>query len=277
MESGVAEDSTEQTWDSKRVNIGLVVHETSQPIFDFILKEEKHGVFRRHLLYTSHEDNNGVKIVFWQHYNRTNTQYLRYILELKFAPPSDQDDPSSGSVKIKSLAEGEMPREALERLKAIKISTANKAMGIIDCELRVSTADFGQSILTLVGTLEETEPLHNEDKIEASRVTNIQGLSSSSLGTRALGVFVGQRKSKKKLSNMSRSSFLQLGTNLEASVDNLYLSVKGILFEVKKNFDKPNVIDERKKRHFVETVMPNSPALFEEEGTCGQASFNFKF
>ena len=45
------------------------------------------------------------------------------------------------------------------------------------------------------------------------------------------------------------------------------ISFKDILGLVEKEFSKPGVIDERKKRHFVEEVMPNAPHLtVEEEG-----------
>jgi hypothetical protein len=42
-------------------------------------------------------------------------------------------------------------------------------------------------------------------------------------------------------------------------------SFMDLFSEVEKNFHKPDIIDEKKKRHFVDEVMPNVPALTKDE------------
>ena len=51
------------------------------------------------------------------------------------------------------------------------------------------------------------------------------------------------------------------------SVKETKSSIKGILEEIKTKFHKPDVIDERKRNHFVQKEMTEAPKLTDQEVT----------
>jgi hypothetical protein len=55
------------------------------------------------------------------------------------------------------------------------------------------------------------------------------------------------------------------GKTKKGDVKAVYAAVKGIMEEVRKQFRQPGLIDERRKKHFVEEIMPRAPPLTREE------------
>merc|ERR1711871_1252825 len=53
--------------------------------------------------------------------------------------------------------------------------------------------------------------------------------------------------------------------NKKGDLDAASKSVENILEEIEKHFSQPDVIDKRRKRHFIEEVMPNAPDLTRKE------------
>ena len=53
--------------------------------------------------------------------------------------------------------------------------------------------------------------------------------------------------------------------NKNGDLDVASKSVENILEEIEKHFSQPDVIDKRRKKHFVEEVMPNAPDLTRQE------------
>ena len=68
MERGASVESIiEESWDSKRANVGVVVHDEKERVLDYILAGSSVGAFRREIIHEG-GDGEGGRIMFWQHY-----------------------------------------------------------------------------------------------------------------------------------------------------------------------------------------------------------------
>ncbi|GMI48438.1 hypothetical protein TrCOL_g6642 [Triparma columacea] len=204
VERGAVEGIIEQSWDTKRANVGVVVHDEQQLVLDYIFTDCNSGVFRRD---TIHEER-GEKVVLWQHLFLKGTTIVEYLLKIRAV----RNEGSGQCVEIMSEDENGLPKEAKTNLAKITRSK-NAQRARVDGEIRLAAYEHGQTALTLVGTMEAKE-MRSEGR---------------------------------------------------GDVNTVYMSIKGIMEEIEKNFHKPDVVDERSQKHFVEEIIPSPPPLTVEE------------
>jgi hypothetical protein len=231
LQPGIVEES----WDTKRTNIGIVIHDDEQLVLHFILTDASTGVFRRA---TIHEGEEGGRIVFWQHYLRGGMKVVEYLLEISVSRES-----SGSKITLKSLEEKDVPLSAQMKLNMI-VSPKNAQRAKIEGVLRVNTFELQQSTLTFVGTFEAEN--QGGDRIDNERSkrkkTNIE---------------VNSHK------RAASSTLLALADN--SDINTIFVSIKDIFDIVEKHFHKPEVIDERRKREFVENYILKAPILTKDE------------
>ena len=66
LERGAVKGIIEESWDSKKANVGVVVHEEKERVLDYILAGSSEGAFRREIIHEG-VDGEGGRIMFWQH------------------------------------------------------------------------------------------------------------------------------------------------------------------------------------------------------------------
>ncbi|GMI44875.1 hypothetical protein TrCOL_g12708 [Triparma columacea] len=229
--------------DVKVMELADVFHDEGDKIIDFLLTDCEQGKFRRKTLH-EYEKEEGVvhRLVHWQHYGRGN-KFVEFLLDVKVVSP----DKSTNIMELAPLDEDDLTDEAtamlVEILASIKTKTVKR--GVIKGELSFTDFEFGQTAVTMVGTLEAEE-----------RVTEMK----SEVNVRTV-------KSFKSVRSMRSSVEGSPGRTKKGDVKAAYAAVKGIMEEVRKKFRQPAVIDERKKAHFVEEVMPRALPLTREEDT----------
>ena len=114
---------------------------------------------------------------------------------------------------------------------------------VIKGKLSFTDFEFGQTAVTMVGTLKaEERATEMKSKVDVRTVKSFKSAKSN----------IGRKISS--ISSVKKGAY-----------KDVFVLWKGILNEVMKKFRQPAVIDERRKAHFVEKVMPNVPTLTEEE------------
>ncbi|GMI47646.1 hypothetical protein TrCOL_g5426 [Triparma columacea] len=116
VKRGAVEGIIEQSWDTKRANVGVVVHDEQQLVLDYILTDCNSGIFRR----TTIHREKGDRIVFWQHFLK-GTRVVNYLLRIKAV----RHEGSGQCVAIESEDEKNIPKEA--KMKLVKIATSTNA------------------------------------------------------------------------------------------------------------------------------------------------------
>ncbi|GMI44744.1 hypothetical protein TrCOL_g7075 [Triparma columacea] len=243
-ERGAVEGLIDTSTGSDRVKVlGLadVFHDERDKIIDFLLTDCEQGKFRRKTL-QEYDEKEGVihRLVYWQHYGSGN-KFVEFLLDVRVVSP----DESTNIMELAPLDEDDLSDEAsamlVEILASIKTKTVKR--GVIKGQLSFTDFEFGQTAVTMVGTL-KAEERATEMKAEAD---------------------VRTFKSFKSVRSTRSSVVGSPGRTKKGGVKAAYATVKGIMEEVGKQFRQPGLIDERRKRHFVEEIMPRAPPLTREE------------
>jgi len=228
--------------DVKVTELAGVFHDERAKIIDFLLTDCEQGKFRRKTL-QEYDEKEGVihRLVYWQHYSSGN-KFVEFLLDVKVVSP----DKSTNIIELTSLDEDDLSDEATAKLVEIlaSINTKTVKRGVIEGKLSFTDFEFGQTAVTMVGTL-KAEERATEMKSEVN-VCTVKTFKSARSRTSSVE---------------GRNS----GRTKKGDAKAAYAAVKGIMEEVRKRFRQPAVIDERRKMHFVEEVMPNVPTLTEEE------------
>ncbi|GMI41984.1 hypothetical protein TrCOL_g13771 [Triparma columacea] len=228
--------------DVKIMELADVFHDERDKIIDFFLTDCEQGKFRRKTL-QEYDEMEGVihRLVYWQHYS-SGSKFVEFLFDVKVISP----DKSTNIMELAPLDEDNLSDEATAKLVEILASIKTKTVkrGVIKGELSFTDFEFGQTAVTMVGTL-KAEERATETKSEV----DVRTFKSS--------------KSARPSFKSGRPSFKSDG---KSDTKSAYTSLKGILNEVMDEFRQPAVIDERRKRHFVEEVMPRAPPLTIEEG-----------
>ncbi|GMI45735.1 hypothetical protein TrCOL_g13458, partial [Triparma columacea] len=227
--------------DVKVMELAGVFHDERDKIIDFLLTDCEQGKFRRKTL-QEYDKKEGVvhRLVCWQHCGSGN-KFVEFLLDVKVVSP----DKSRNIMELAPLDEDDLSDEATTMLVKILASIKTKTVkrGVIKGKLSFTDFEFGQTAVTMVGTLKAEE-----------RVTETKS-----------EVDVHTVKSFKSIRSMRSSFEGSPGRPKKGDVKAAYAAVKGIMGEVRKKFRQPGVIDERRKRNFVEEVMPRAPPLTREE------------
>jgi hypothetical protein len=230
--------------DVKIMELADVFHDESDKIIDFLLTDCEEGKFRRKTLH-EYDKEEGVihRLVHWQHYGRGN-KFVEFLLDVSVVSP----DESTNIMELAPLDEDDLSDEAtamlVEILASIKTKTVKR--GVIKGKLSFTDFEFGQTAVTMLGTLKAEE-----------RVTEMK----PEVDVRTVKSFKSVRSTRSSVEG--RNS----GRIKKGDVKAAFAAGKGIMEEVSKKFRQPAVIDERRKAHFVEEVMPNVPLLTNEEKT----------
>ncbi|GMI34196.1 hypothetical protein TrCOL_g13819, partial [Triparma columacea] len=148
VERGAVEGIIDLSWESKRANVGVVVHDEKERVLDYILAGSSEGAFRREIIHVG-GDGEGGNIVLWQHYKGTTV--VEYLLRIHV-----RNQGSGWCIVIKSEDEKSLPKEA--KMKLVKIATSTNALRArVEGEIRLASYEYGQTALTLVGMLEVEE------------------------------------------------------------------------------------------------------------------------
>jgi hypothetical protein len=176
----------------------------------------------------------------------------------------------STTIHLKSLDEDELSRDAWDALREAKCSCgfvqkARRAF-VRKATMRLSPHEYGQAILTFVAGIEErggeiggvggrAGGLGGGKEIPGapwSPSIHIRSPFSSAVG------FYKSTAFGNKLSNESTAYD-------HISIEETFASFKGILHQIERYFQKPDIIDERKNEDFVINVIPNAQPLTEQE------------
>ncbi|GMI25113.1 hypothetical protein TrCOL_g11460, partial [Triparma columacea] len=227
--------------DVKVIELADVFHDERDKIIDFLLTDCEQGKFRRKTL-QEYDEMEGVvrRLVYWQHYGSRN-KFVEFLLDVKVVSP----DKSTNIMELTSLDEEDLSDEATMKLVEILASVKTKTVkrGVIKGKLSFTGFEFGQTAVTMVGTLKaEERATKMKPEVNVRTVKSFKSAKSN----------VGRIESS--ISSVKKSAY-----------KDVFVSWKGILDEVMKKFRQPAVIDERRKAHFVEKVMPNVQTLTEEE------------
>ncbi|GMI23828.1 hypothetical protein TrCOL_g8666 [Triparma columacea] len=228
--------------DVKVMELAGVFHDERDKIINYILTDCEQGKFRRKTL-QEYDEKEGVihRLVYWQHYGRGN-KFVKFLLDVSVVSP----DESTNIMELTSLDEDDLSDEATAKLVEIlaPIKTKTVQRGVIKGQLSFTDFEFGQTVVTVVGTLKAEE-----------RVTEMK----SEVDVRTVKSFKSVRSTRSSVEGKNS------GRTKKGDVNAAYTSLKGILNEVMDEFRQPAVIDERRKMHFVEEVMPRAPPLTREE------------
>jgi hypothetical protein len=228
--------------DVKVMELADVFHDERDKIIDFLLTDCEQGKFRRKTL-KEYDEKEGVihRLVYWQHYGSGN-KFVEFLLDVSVVSP----DESTNIMELTSLDEDNLSDEATAMLVEILASITTKTVkrGVIKGKLSFTDFDFGQTAVTMVETLKAEE-----------RATEMK----SEVDVRTVKSFTSVRSTRSSVEG--RNS----GSTKKGDIKAAYAAVKGIMVEVRKKFRQPGLIDERRKRHFVEEVMPRAPPLTREE------------
>ena len=201
--------------------------------------------------------------VFWQHYLKGGRTIIEYLLELTIS-----QDSSSFIVEIKSLKEKDLHKHVRVKLKNFLTANENSVgqRALIEGELRFGEYELGQTALSLVGTIETKGTKEVVKEETGTEKQDVEIKPEDPVRKSALMTML-----KHRASSFRRQSDLHAGGG---DIKHLVSSVKALLVDVvEEHFHQPDVIDERRKAHFVETIIPNSPPLTAEESHIIQAVF----
>ena len=122
---GASDNLFEESFDLRRVNIGLVVHDEPQLLLDFILQDAGDGAFQRR---TIRKVKNGERIVFWLHYQKGRTKKVGYLLQLSKIS-------SIHGIKVKPIMESVLaPAEQLKLAQLIHGGNQNPTMAKVSID-----------------------------------------------------------------------------------------------------------------------------------------------
>jgi hypothetical protein len=223
--------------DVKIMELADVFHDERDKIIDFLLTDCEQGKFRRKTL-QEYDEEGGVihRLVYWQHYGSGN-KFVEFLLDVKIVSP----DKSTNIMELAPLDEDDLSDEATAKLVEIlaSINTKTVKRGVIKGKLSFTDFEFGQTAVTMVGTLKaEERATETKSEVDVRTVKNFKS-GKSNIG--------------RKISSISSVK--------KGAYKDVFVSWKGILNEVMKKFRQPAVIDERRKRHFVEEIMARAPPL----------------
>ena len=228
--------------DVKVMELADVFHDERNKIIDCLLTDCEQGKFRRKTL-QEYDEKEGVvrRLVYWQHYGSGN-KFVEFLLDVSVISSNE----STNIMEFAPLDEDDLSNEATAKLVEILASIHTVQRGVIKGKLSFTDFEFGQTAVTMVGTLKaEERATEMESEVDVRTVKNFKSVRST------------------RSSVEGRNS----GKTKKGDVKAAYSAVKGIMEEVRKKFRQPAVIDERRKRHFVEEVMPRAPPLTREEDT----------
>ncbi|GMI43365.1 hypothetical protein TrCOL_g9828 [Triparma columacea] len=227
--------------DVKVMELAGVFHDERDKIIDFLLTDCEQSNFRRKTLQEHHKKEGVIhRLVYWQHYGSGN-KFVEFLLDVKVVSP----DKSTNIMELAPLDEDDLSDEAAEMLVEMLGSKKTKTVkrGVIKGKLSFTDFEFGQTAVTMVGTLKAEE-----------RVTELK----PEVDVRTFKSFKSVRSTRSSVEGSP-------GRTKKGDVKAAYAAVKGIMEEVRKKFRQPGVIDERRKRYFVEEAMPRAPSLAIEE------------
>jgi len=226
--------------DVKVMELTGIFHDERDKIIDYILTDCEQGKFRRKTL-QEYDEKEGIirRLVYWQHYDKGN-KFVEFLLDVSV----DSPEKSTNIMELAPLDEDDLSDEATAKLVEILAFKNTKTVkrGVIEGELSFTDFEFGQTAVTMVGTLKAEE-----------RVTEMKP-----------EVDVRTSKSSKS-ARPSFNSGYTFKSDGKRDTKSAYTSLKGILNEVMDEFRQPGLIDERRKRHFVVEFMPRAPPLTREE------------
>ena len=254
---GLLDDSTGDDT-RKFLRLADLVHETPDKVVDFLLSESKEGKFRRHIIHEDDDDSCSRRILYWQHYGSGN-KFVEYLLDMR-VKCNTTDDLNNYTIDINSITNednNDLPEEAVSKLAEILGSTRKAKRGKIGMGLMtVAEMDHGQAAVVFVGTL-----LSEERKTDIVSSSNSSSKPSNVL-KRATKALVGTPSSGVK----GFFSIKSLGSTISGeSVKEVFNSFKEVFKEVGRQFRQPDVIDKRRRLHFIEHIIPNAPLLTRQE------------
>ena len=228
--------------DVKIMELADVFHDERDKIIDFLLTDCEQGKFRRKNL-QEYDEKEGVihRLVYWQYYSSGN-KFVEFLLDVKVVSP----DKSTNIMELAPLDEDDLSDEATAMLVEILVSRNTKTVkqGVIEGGLSFTDFEFGQTAVTMVGTLKAEE-----------RATEMK----PEVDVRTVKTFKSARSTRSRVEGWNS------GRIKKGDVKAAYAAVKGIVEEVRKKFRQPAVIDERRKMQFMEEIMPRAPPLTREE------------
>ena len=229
-----------------RVLVSQVIHHEPQEVLNYILSETKGGLFKRTTIsnYAS-GDGNRHALSFWQH--TTNEESVEFLINLNHTSTSD----TKGHIlEISSVEEEELERDVVAKLAELRILRKGSSIlqrAILDGTFHLVPFEFGQTALTLVGTL-------GAEEITTETITPSPSFLRGE----------GSKSRVRKTIKRHKTSFKQaLATTLKSQGDKAISlsSIRSFVNFIEEAFHNPTKIDERRKRYFVEHVIPNAPSL----------------
>mmetsp|Transcript_18700 Transcript_18700/g.38909 ORF Transcript_18700/g.38909 Transcript_18700/m.38909 type:complete len:1880 (-) Transcript_18700:55-5694(-) len=244
----------------KRVEVGNIVHEEPSKILEFLLKDSKAGILRRHTIHKNSADEGEGLVVYWLHYLEGGRKIVEYLLHLVV---KEWEAGKGYTIEVNSVKEQNVPAFAKRKLQhVVPRGNTIPQRAKIDGQLRIGAQELGQSSITLVATLEAGIAGTIRDS-STDPIFGSPGGGGSPKGGSPKG-----RSIRRITSRMSvRAKAVTKATNLpKVDVNLVFTSAKGIINDViQKEFHQPDVIDARRKTRYVEECIPNAPPLVKQE------------
>jgi hypothetical protein len=186
-----------------------VIHSAPDTILSFLTRESKVGLFRQTTI--QEKKGGGERIVYWQHFLKGGTKIVEYLLQMNVVKAT----PSLHTIEIKSANEQDISNEHLANLKdnLDLISYKKIQRGKFKGKLSVTKFEHGQSVVTIIGSLEARE---RAPQIKSDMRTMAWAESSD-----------------------------HSAADIKGDLSTAYASLKGILDTIAKQFSQPDIVDER--------------------------------
>mmetsp|Transcript_14619 Transcript_14619/g.29983 ORF Transcript_14619/g.29983 Transcript_14619/m.29983 type:complete len:1930 (-) Transcript_14619:32-5821(-) len=246
----------------KKTEFGEVVHTEPSEILKFLLSESEKGAFRRHTIEKFDRDDGATRIIYWQHFTQ-GSRVFEYLLNVQ-VNYSENVQGGGYTLNMSSVNEEELSEDNMSKFMLYKSYSKNARSVKFNGEWKLEAHDYGQTLFSLVGTLESFNDFDE----------NAPGSSNSGRLSNRLSKGSGliNRLSKARQRFSGGGGFSLKGGNTRISMiggrgssRGAFSSVLGIFNMVQKKFRKPDIIDERRKKHFMEEVIPNAPELTSDE------------
>ena len=183
------------------------------------------------------------RFVFWKHVR--GIKGIEYLLELKLIKDAIS---TTTTIKVRSIEEGELPKDALEELKKRQGSEQTTPRAQIYGEFRIREHKLGRSFVTFSGEIEGGATNTSSASTKAPKAQ-----PPNSFRKRMLTFSRGVSARKLEL----QGSFY----NGSIGVADAYSSIEGLITVLQLHFHQPNVIDQRILRNFIDNILPDAPPL----------------
>ncbi|GMI24007.1 hypothetical protein TrCOL_g12870 [Triparma columacea] len=245
-------DVIDQTRLVQQAALLAVLHDEPSPVFDFLLADTSQGFWVRTTLETT-KDN---RIVLWRDTSRgVNVEYL-----LQLATSSASSTNSGCIILINSVVKESLSKEAFAKYTKSRSSSKSVVGKISNGTIKISPYPHGQSTMSFTGTLE------SEDSDETSETSKFSSMKGRLKTMRGKGSRMSRKSRTSKLGTFRSSLYIDREpTSVDTNTNRVKSSILRIFYHIKEEFDRPDVIDDRIRHHFVNEIMPNAPSLSDAE------------